>query len=111
MGFLFFLRKPVSLPESILETSRGSLSFKNHTLLIDLLFLYKNLLKKANFLRYYLAKSLLKSLPYLLQLNSKIIFRRDNKSNLSFDIIQCHNLSMSNWAPDAIEGIGMSQME
>ena len=28
MGFLFFLRKPVSLPESILETSRGSLSFK-----------------------------------------------------------------------------------
>ena len=36
MGFLFFLRKPVSLPESILETSRGSLSFKNHTLLIYL---------------------------------------------------------------------------
>ena len=50
MGFLFFLRKPVSLPESILETSRGSLSFKNHTLLIYLLFLYKNFLKKANFL-------------------------------------------------------------
>ena len=47
MGFLFFLRKPVSLPESILETSRGSLSFKNHTLLIYLLFFLQELLEEG----------------------------------------------------------------